>query len=55
VSVVAGACRIGRARERILRAEAWSNAHGTTAGFARRFGRMAVTVAGPWDLITASL
>ncbi|ORA19934.1 acyl-CoA dehydrogenase family protein [Mycobacterium arosiense] len=34
-----------------LRAQSWCNDYDTTAGYARRLGRMALTAADPWDLV----
>ncbi|MCV7278892.1 acyl-CoA dehydrogenase [Mycolicibacterium flavescens] len=38
-----------------LRAQAWANEFGTTAGYARRLGRMALDSANPWDLVIGNL
>ncbi|MGX9787847.1 acyl-CoA dehydrogenase family protein [Mycobacterium sp. MMS18-G62] len=38
-----------------LRAQAWSNDYGTTAGYARRLGRMTLSAADPWDLVIGDL
>jgi acyl-CoA dehydrogenase len=38
-----------------LRAQSWCNDYGTTAGYARRLGRMALDAAEPWDLVIGSL
>ena len=34
-----------------LRAQSWANDYGTTAGYARRLGRMALDTANAWDLV----
>jgi len=38
-----------------LRAQCWSNDYGTTAGYARRLGRMALSAADPWDLVIGDM
>ncbi|MGD1257063.1 acyl-CoA dehydrogenase family protein [Mycobacterium seoulense] len=38
-----------------LRAQSWSNDYGTTPGYARRLGRMALNAADPWDLVIGNL
>jgi len=38
-----------------MRAQSWADDYGTTAGNARRLGRMALTAAEPWDLIIGNV
>jgi acyl-CoA dehydrogenase len=38
-----------------MRAQSWTQDYGTTAGYARRLGRMALAAAEPWDLIIGNL
>ncbi|OBG92443.1 acyl-CoA dehydrogenase [Mycobacterium sp. E136] len=38
-----------------LRAQSWADEFGTTAGYARRLGRMALDSANPWDLVIGNL
>ena len=38
-----------------LRAQSWSNDYGTTAGYARRLGRMVLDAADAWDLVIGNL
>jgi acyl-CoA dehydrogenase len=38
-----------------MRAQSWTQDYGTTAGYARRLGRMALAAADPWDLVIGNL
>jgi acyl-CoA dehydrogenase len=38
-----------------MRAQSWTQDYGTTAGYARRLGRMALAAAEPWDLVIGDL
>ncbi|OBI35181.1 acyl-CoA dehydrogenase [Mycobacterium sp. E1386] len=38
-----------------LRAQSWSNDYGTTSGYARRLGRMALSATDPWDLVIGNV
>lgn len=38
-----------------MRAQSWTQDYGTTAGYARRLGRMALAAAEPWDLVIGNL
>lgn len=38
-----------------LRAQAWADEFGTTAGYARRLGRLALESANPWDLVIGNV
>jgi acyl-CoA dehydrogenase len=38
-----------------MRAQSWPQDYGTTAGYARRLGRMALAAAEPWDLVIGNL
>ena len=38
-----------------LRAQAWADEFGTTAGYARRLGRLALDSANPWDLVIGNI
>ena len=38
-----------------MRAQSWAADYGTTAGYARRLGRMALAAAEPWDLVIGNL
>jgi len=38
-----------------MRAQSWTQEYGSTAGYARRLGRMALAAAEPWDLVIGNL
>jgi acyl-CoA dehydrogenase len=38
-----------------MRAQSWTQDYGTTAGYARRLGRMALAATDPWDLVIGNL
>jgi acyl-CoA dehydrogenase len=38
-----------------MRAQSWTQDYGSTAGYARRLGRMALAAAEPWDLVIGNL
>jgi acyl-CoA dehydrogenase len=38
-----------------MRAQSWTNDYGTTVGYARRLGRMALSAPEPWDLVIGNL